>query len=73
MRWAINSAWTSGGATALFSIDEEHPLYTTDPNSFSKQMIEEFGGYFWRRAGVSSVFLRFPAVYDLEGRPAFDF
>ncbi len=54
------------GQLRYFPIDEEHPLYTTDPYSFSKQMIEEIGGYFWRREGVSSVFLRFPAVYDLH-------
>ncbi|MBN1873547.1 MAG: NAD(P)-dependent oxidoreductase [Anaerolineae bacterium] len=49
-----------------FPIDEEHPLYTTDPYSFSKQMIEEVGAYFWRREGINSMFLRFPAVYDLN-------
>ncbi len=54
------------GQLRYFPIDEEHPLYTTDPYSFSKQMIEEIGAYFWRREGVSSVFLRFPAVYDLH-------
>ncbi|HNT73674.1 MAG TPA: NAD(P)-dependent oxidoreductase [Anaerolineae bacterium] len=57
------------GQLRYFPIDEEHPLYTTDSYSFSKQMIEEIGGYFWRREGVSSVFLRFPAVYDLEADP----
>ncbi len=54
------------GQLHYFPIDEDHPLFTTDPYSFSKQMIEEVGAYFWRRAGVSSVFLRFPAVYDLH-------
>jgi nucleoside-diphosphate-sugar epimerase len=54
------------GQLQYFPIDEEHPLYTTDPYSFSKQMIEEIGGYFWRRESVSSLFLRFPAVYDLH-------
>jgi nucleoside-diphosphate-sugar epimerase len=53
------------GQLRYFPIDEDHPLYTTDPYSFSKQMIEQIGGYFWRREGVSSLFLRFPAVYDL--------
>lgn len=48
-----------------FPIDEAHPIYTTDPYSFSKAMIEEVGAYFWRREGISSTFLRFPAVYDL--------
>lgn len=54
------------GQLRYFPIDEDHPLFTTDPYSFSKQMIEEIGAYFWRRDGVSSVFLRFPAVYDLH-------
>ncbi|MBN2005040.1 MAG: NAD(P)-dependent oxidoreductase [Anaerolineae bacterium] len=49
-----------------FPIDEDHPIYTTDPYSFSKQMIEEIGAYFWRREGITSLFLRFPAVYDLN-------
>jgi nucleoside-diphosphate-sugar epimerase len=49
-----------------FPIDEDHLLYTTDPYSFSKQMIEEIGAYFWRREGIVSIFLRFPAVYDLN-------
>jgi len=49
-----------------FPIDEDHPIHTTDPYSFSKQMIEEIGAYFWRREGITSLFLRFPAVYDLN-------
>ena len=49
-----------------FPIDEDHPTYTTDPYSFSKHIIEDIGAYFWRREGVSSVFLRFPAVYDMD-------
>ncbi len=47
-----------------FPIDEQHPTYTTDPYSFSKQMIEEIGRYFWRREGITSLFLRFPLVID---------
>ncbi len=49
-----------------FPIDEQHPTYTTDPYSFSKRTIEEIGGYFWRREGLSSLFLRYPAIYDLN-------
>jgi nucleoside-diphosphate-sugar epimerase len=45
-------------------VDEEHPTHTTDPYSFSKQMIEEIGAYFWRRDGISSAALRFPGVYS---------
>lgn len=52
-----------------FPVDEGHPGVTTDPYSFSKQIVEEIGTYFWRREGVSGVCLRLPAVYDLaEGR-----
>lgn len=39
-------------------VDEQHPLFTTDPYSFSKQAIEEIGRYFYRRLGISSVFMR---------------
>ncbi len=44
-------------------IDEAHPTYTTDAYSFSKQMVEEIGDYFWRRDGLSSTAFRFPGVY----------
>lgn len=44
-------------------IDEDHPPRTTDPYSFSKQLIEEIGAYYWRREGMSSVALRFPHVW----------
>jgi nucleoside-diphosphate-sugar epimerase len=46
-----------------FPIDEAHSTFTTDPYSFSKQVVEEIGEYYWRRAGISSVALRFPGVY----------
>jgi nucleoside-diphosphate-sugar epimerase len=48
-----------------FPMDEAHPSYTTDPYSFSKQIMEEIGYYFWRREGISSVFLRLPGVYEI--------
>ena len=47
-----------------FPIDEEHPTYTTDPYSFSKENDEEIGKYYWRREGISSVAMRFPGVYN---------
>ncbi len=47
-----------------FPIDEEHPRFTTDPYSFSKQVVEDIGAYYWRREGISSLALRFPAVYS---------
>ncbi len=49
-----------------FPIDEEHPTYTTDSYSFSKQVVEDIGDYFWRREGISSVNLRLPGVYELQ-------
>jgi nucleoside-diphosphate-sugar epimerase len=49
-------------------IDEEHPTFTTDPYSFSKNLIEEIGAYYWRRDGMSSVAMRFPGVYGIDGR-----
>ncbi|MBN1936420.1 MAG: NAD(P)-dependent oxidoreductase [Anaerolineae bacterium] len=52
-----------------FPVDEAHPTQTTDPYSFSKQIIEEIAAYFWRREGISGLCLRFPAVYEVgEGK-----
>jgi len=45
-----------------FPIDEEHPTYTTDPYSFSKEVVERIADYYWRREGLSSVSLRLPGV-----------
>lgn len=45
-------------------IDEAHPTFTTDVYSFSKNVIEDIGDYYWRRAGISSVALRLPAVWS---------
>jgi nucleoside-diphosphate-sugar epimerase len=47
-----------------FPIDEQQPSYTTDPYSFSKQIVEDIGAYFWRRDGISSVAMRYPGVYQ---------
>ncbi len=38
-----------------FPMDEAHPSYTTDPYSFSKQIMEEIGYYFWRREDLERV------------------
>ncbi|MBN1248522.1 MAG: NAD(P)-dependent oxidoreductase, partial [Anaerolineae bacterium] len=46
-----------------FPVDEAHPTMTSDPYSFSKQMLEEIAAYFWRREGISGVCLRFPFVF----------
>lgn len=45
-------------------VDEAHPTCSTDPYSFSKQVLEEIAAYFWRREGISGVCLRLPAVYE---------
>lgn len=49
-------------APRYLPVDEDHPTLTTDPYSFSKQIDESIGAYFWRRDGISSAALRFPAV-----------
>jgi len=55
-------------ALQYFPIDEEHPSFTTDPYSFSKQIVEEIAAYFWRREGISGICLRLPAVYENTDR-----
>lgn len=49
-----------------FPIDEQHPAVTTDPYSFSKQILEEIASYYWRREGISSTCLRMPYVYGSD-------
>ena len=51
-----------------FPLDEAHPNFTTDPYSFSKQVIEEVAAYYWRREGISGVCFRLPWVYSAQGR-----
>jgi nucleoside-diphosphate-sugar epimerase len=51
---------------SYFPIDEEHPTYTTDAYSFSKEITEAIAGYFWRRERISSVNLRLPGVYEVH-------
>ena len=46
-----------------FPLDEAHPIHTTDAYSLSKQLVEEIAAYYWRRAGISSVSFRLPAVW----------
>jgi len=50
-----------------FPIDEDHPSFTTDPYSFSKQVCEQIGDYFWRRDHLTSLSLRLAGVYDPAG------
>ncbi|HVO41583.1 MAG TPA: NAD(P)-dependent oxidoreductase, partial [Aggregatilineales bacterium] len=53
-------------APKYLPIDEDHPVFTTDPYSYSKEIIEDIGRYYWRRGGISSVALRFPGVYNRD-------
>jgi nucleoside-diphosphate-sugar epimerase len=53
-------------AIQYLPIDEGHPAFTTDAYSFSKEIVEQIGEYYWRREGISSVALRFPAVLLLQ-------
>jgi NAD(P)-dependent dehydrogenase (short-subunit alcohol dehydrogenase family) len=43
-------------------VDEDHPTLATDAYSFSKQIVERIGRYFWGRDGISSASLRIPGV-----------
>ena len=47
---------------AYVPVDEDHPTWTTDAYSFSKNVVEEIATYFERREGVSGVSIRIPAV-----------
>jgi nucleoside-diphosphate-sugar epimerase len=49
-----------------FPIDEEHPNFTTDAYSFSKQVTEDIAAYYWRREGISSTCLRMPGVVEVK-------
>jgi nucleoside-diphosphate-sugar epimerase len=61
---ALGAVWgTTDMHIKYLPVDEEHPTFTTDPYSFSKEMIESIGNYYWRRDGISSVAMRFPGVY----------
>ena len=61
---AFGCFWGNTDITPQYlPIDEDHPTYTTDVYSFSKNVIESIGDYYWRRHGITSVALRLPAVY----------
>ena len=47
-------------------IDEEHEGVATDAYSFSKQIMEKIGSYFWERDGLSGTMLRLPGVVEHE-------
>ena len=62
---AIGGYWGNDDRQyAYFPFDEDMPLYTTDAYSLSKQLVEEIAEYYWRRAGISSVSFRLPAVWS---------
>ena len=42
-------------------VEEDHPKFTTDSYSFTKQITEDIADYFWRRDGISSSCMRFGA------------
>jgi NAD(P)-dependent dehydrogenase (short-subunit alcohol dehydrogenase family) len=64
---AFGCFWGNTDITPRYlPIDEAHPTYTTDAYSFSKEVIEDIGDYYWRREGISSVALRLPAVYSQD-------
>jgi nucleoside-diphosphate-sugar epimerase len=50
-----------------FPVDEDHPNFTTDAYSFSKQVTEDIAAYYWRREGISSTCLRMPGVVEVKG------
>ena len=47
-------------------IDEDHPTFTSDAYSFSKNVVEEITAYFDRREGISGVAMRLPAVVPVK-------
>jgi UDP-glucose 4-epimerase len=63
---SINSAGQFYGVVPAplnyLPLDEAHPVFSTDAYSFSKNVIEDIGEYFWRREGISSVASRLPYV-----------
>ncbi len=63
---SINALGYNFGVTSFpiqyFPIDEDHPTFTSDPYSFSKQTLESIAAYYWRREGIASTCLRLPSV-----------
>ncbi len=54
---------------AYLPVDEDHPRVASDVYSLSKQMVEDIGEYYWRRASISSVALRLPWVAPASFHP----
>ena len=70
---SINALGCAYGTVPLapqyLPIDEAHPTCTTDPYSFSKNVVEEIAHYYWRREGISGVSLRLPWVRHAPSDP----
>lgn len=47
-------------------VDGSHPLFATDPYSYSKGVSEDIGRYFYNRYGISSVFMRLGIGINVE-------
>ncbi len=54
-------------------MDEAHPLFTTDPYSFSKEIVEDIADYYWRRSSITSLSYRLPAVWKVDYMQSNDF
>lgn len=66
---AIGCAWNlTDFSPQYLPVDENHPRSTNDPYSFSKQIVEDIGDYYWRRDGIVSVAMRYPAVHAPDFR-----
>jgi hypothetical protein len=64
---ALGCYWGNQDITVDYlPIDEAHPTYTTDAYSFSKELAEDIGAYYWRRNQISSVALRYPGVWPQD-------
>jgi dTDP-4-dehydrorhamnose reductase len=62
---AIGCAWQVDEIyPQYFPLDENHPRFTNDSYSLSKQMVEDIAEYFYHRDGISGTSLRFPWVYN---------
>lgn len=51
-----------------FPIDEEHPTFTTDAYSFSKNVAEDIAAYFWRRRKINCISFRISGVASIGAR-----
>ena len=49
-----------------FPIDEDHPTFTTDAYSFSKNVTEDIAAYFWRRKNINCISFRIAGVTSVD-------